>query len=71
MNNLKEIKTTIVGFLLILLTIAYFAIPYISVRELWEVNNLYSVVGFGVGVGLLLAPDRLIDFIFGWLKKKQ
>jgi len=71
MNNLKELKTTITGSILIVLDLLYFALPYFSEKELWEINNMYVVVGLGVGLGLLLAPDRLINFIFGWLKKKQ
>jgi len=71
MNNLKELKTTITGAVLILFTVMYFVLPYFSEKELWEIDNMYVGVGLGVGVGLILAPDRLVDFIFGWLKKKN
>lgn len=70
MNNLKEIKTTILGSLLIIFGVMYFAMPYFSERELWQVNNLYLGSLFIGGILLLLAPDRMLDFAFGWLKKK-
>ena len=71
MNNLKEIKTTILGAIFIKLSLVYMVYPYFSSRELWEVNNLYFVGGLVAGVLLLLAPDRFLDFLFGWIKKKS
>ena len=69
-NNLKEIKTTILGSLLIVVGLAYFALPYFSDRELWEVNNIYLSVCFIGGILFLVAPDRIVNWAFKWMDKK-
>lgn len=70
-NNLKEIKTTIMGILMFVVGLAYFGMPYFSEKDLWEVNNLY--LGFLVvgGILLLLAPDDIIRILLGWIRKRS
>lgn len=70
-KNLKEIKTTIIGLIVWIITGFYFAMPYFSDRELWNPEHYEVVTGFIGGLLLLLAPDRFIDFLFGYLNKKK
>lgn len=70
-KNLKEIKTTVIGLIIWIATGFYFAMPYFSERELWEVHHYEVVSGVIAGLLLLLAPDRFIDFLFGYLSKKK
>lgn len=70
-KNFKEIKTTIIGLLVWIITGIYFLLPYFSDRKLWEVEHYEVGIGFIGGLLLMLAPDRFIDFVFGWLKKKK
>ena len=70
-NNLKEIKTTVIGVLVWIITGAYFFTPYFSDRELWVPEHYEVTVGFIGGLLLLLAPDRFIEFLFGWLNKTK
>ena len=70
-NNFKEVKTTITGVCVWIVTGVYFFMPYFSDRELWEADHYEVVCGFIMGLLLILAPDRLIDFMFGWLNKKK
>jgi len=70
-KNIKEIKTTIIGLVLWALTIAYFVLPFFHEKELWQ-PELYAIaIGFTGGLLLLLAPDRFVDFLFGYLNKKK
>jgi hypothetical protein len=69
-SNIAELKTTLTGIALVLAGVAYFALPYFYHRDLWEVNSWFFGVSVGVGIGLILVPDRIIDFIFGFLRKK-
>lgn len=70
MKNFKEIKTTIVGLLLLVADAVYFGLPYFSDRDLWEPNIMYEVGLFACGIMLLLAPDNFIQIFTGWVKKK-
>ncbi len=70
MKNFKEIKTTIIGLIIWVITGFYFAQPYISEKDLWEVSNAWVTAGFVTGLLLMLAPDRFLTFLFGWLDKK-
>lgn len=70
-NNLKEWKTTVSGFLVWIVTGVYFFMPYFSDRDLWEVNHYEATGGFIVGLLLILAPDRLVDFLFKWMDKRK
>ena len=70
-KNVKEIKTTIIGLLVWIISGLYFALPYFSDKDLWEVERYEVSIGFVGGLLLILAPDRLLDFLFGWLNKKK
>ena len=70
-NNLKEVKTTIIGLIIWVATGFYFVMPYFSEKELWEVSHYEVVSGFIAGLLLLLAPDRFVEFLFGWLNKRK
>jgi hypothetical protein len=69
-NNLKEIKTTILGTIIFLIGVLYFALPYFHVHELWEPSALHAGMIAGAGVLLLLAPDSILDFAKKKLDKK-
>ena len=69
-SNLKEIKTTIIGFVLFLIGVGITVYEYFQV-EVIEWQHYFMPLGFTVaGIGFLAAPDRLLDFLFGWAKKK-
>lgn len=70
MGNFKEIKTTIIGFLLWVISGLYLGLPYFSEKELWEIDSVYVISLFVGGLALMLAPDRFLDILFGWMKKK-
>jgi hypothetical protein len=70
MKNVKELKTTIIGLIIWVATGLYFVTPYFSERELWEIDNIYVISGVVAGLLLLLAPDKFVTFLFGWLSKK-
>lgn len=63
MKNLKEIKTTILGIILVGVA-SYYLLKI-------ESPNYYVVGGlFAGGIGLLLAPDRLLRALFKKLNKE-
>jgi len=70
MRNVKELKTTIIGLIIWVATGLYFVTPYFSDKELWEIDNIYVISGVVAGLLLLLAPDKFVTFLFGWLSKK-
>jgi hypothetical protein len=70
MKNFKEIKTTVIGFLLWIIAGVYLAMPFFSDKELWEPNSLYVIGLFASGLALMLSPDRFLEILFGWMKKK-
>jgi len=70
-NNVKEIKTTIIGIVIWIVTGFYFVTPYFSELELWKPDLYGVVIGIVGGLLLLLAPDRFITFLFGWLNKRK
>ena len=63
-NNLKEIKTTIIGSILFIIGIAIFTYEYITVGTLeWNHYLTPAIVG-GLGIGFLLAPDKILNIAF-------
>jgi len=70
-HNFKEVKTTIIGSLLWVITGIYFFLPYFSDRELWIAEHYEVMSGFIGGLLLMLAPDRFVDFLFTWLNRKK
>lgn len=71
MNNLRQIKTTIIGGVLFLIGLTIFLVEYFTLKEM-AINHYYIPIGFTLGgILFLLAPDRLLDFLFGWLKSKS
>lgn len=62
-------KTTILGVFLIALGIAYFATPYINDSFTYEINKWYEVALVVSGVGFIVAPDKMVNIMFGWLQK--
>ena len=69
-SNIKEIKTTITGLLVWIITGFYFLFPYFSDRELWQSEHWEVSCGFIGGLLLILAPDKFLKFLFGWLERK-
>lgn len=70
MGHIKELKTTITGIVVAIAGSMYFALPYFSSKQLWEPNMWIFGGSIVAGIGLILAPDRLINFLFAWAKKK-
>jgi hypothetical protein len=70
MKNVKEFKTTLTGLIIWIATGLYFAMPYFNEKDLWEVNNIWVASGVIGGLLLILAPDRMLRFLFGFLDKK-
>lgn len=66
-TNVTDWKTTITGLILLLLGVAYFAAPYFSSKELWEVNSYALSSLLVIGLGLIVAPDKIISIAFDWL----
>lgn len=64
-NVIEGWKTTLVGVILI----AIGAIA-LSKYDLFELDKPWSVGFIAGGCLLMLAPDRVLNFAFGWLKKK-
>ena len=69
-SNINDKKTTGIGVFLIVLSLFYFLAPFFSVQELWVASKLYAGIGIGLGCLLVIAPDKLLEIAFGWLKKK-
>ena len=69
-KNFKQIKSTIIGFLIWIGTGFYFVYPYFH-KGLWEPHEYAVGVGVICGLALMLAPDRFVDWMFKWLDKKK
>lgn len=70
MSNLKEVKTTIIGSILFIIGIGILLYEYFTVKEMdWTYYVLPISLGCA-GIGFLLAPDKILEFGFGWLSKK-
>ena len=70
MKNLKEIKTTIMGSILFLLGIVIFTVEYFTLGEMAWNHYVVPAVLLSIGIGLSLAPDKLLDFLFKAGEKK-
>ena len=68
--KLKDIKTTIIGGIFFLMGVTISMVEYFSIglRD-WQ-DYLFPIGLMVCGIGFLLAPDRILDVIFGWIKKK-
>lgn len=65
-KNIKELKTTVLGIIVILIGCFYlFVYPYYltSLEIAREYNETYGWIALGIGVMLILAPDILINGI--------
>jgi hypothetical protein len=69
-NNLKEIKTTLVGALLFVIGVSITLFEYFTVQVVEWMHYALPIGFLTGGIGFLFAPDRLIDFLFSWAKKK-
>lgn len=65
-NNIREWKSTFVGVVLFGIGIY----QYLSDGSTEWSNHIEDMVLVGCGIGFILAPDRLLNFLFGWAKKK-
>ena len=68
MKNLKELKTTFVGALFLLVAFDYELTKLVVKVE--DPKELYFIGGIIIGVGLLLAPDSIIQGIKDLVSKK-
>jgi len=69
-ENLKEIKTTIIGSILFLVGIVITLIEYFTIETVELKHYLFPSLFTIIGLGFVLAPDRLLDFLFSWAKNK-
>lgn len=70
MNNLKELKSTVVGIMLFLIGVVITLIEYFTVDTIEWTHYILPIAFTAIGIGFMLSPDRLLDFFFGWAKKK-
>jgi uncharacterized membrane protein len=68
MKNLKELKTTFVGILFLLVAFDYELTKLVVKVE--DPKELYFIGGIIIGVGLLLAPDSIIEGLKNLVSKK-
>tara|TARA_R110000822_G_scaffold32188_4_gene92669 strand:- start:4569 stop:4793 length:225 start_codon:yes stop_codon:yes gene_type:complete len=71
MENIKEIKSTLTGGILFLLGCGVFTYEYLNIESLAWNHYIVPAVMVGVGIGLLFAPDKFVNFMFSWAKKKS
>lgn len=69
-NNLTQWKSTAIGAILFLLGIIFTVVEYFTVEVIEWQHYIFPAVLTAMGIGFLLAPDRLVDFLFSWAKKK-
>ena len=69
-NNLREIKTTIIGSLLFIAGFLIMLMEYFTTSEVIWTHYIFPGGLLTAGIGFALAPDKLLDFLFGWAKKK-
>lgn len=70
MENLKEIKTTIIGSILFLLGIGVFVYEYITMGTLEWGHYAVPAAITGLGIAFLLAPDKILNLAFRKVKEK-
>lgn len=64
MNNLKEIKSTVVGIILFIVGLVLASKAYLSdTTAVWNDYIMPSVL-MVFGIGMLFAPDKTINWIF-------
>lgn len=71
MKNLKEIKTTIIGSILFIIGLAILVYQFFWIGLIFWKDYLLSIGLMSAGIGFLLVPDRLINFIFNWNYKRK
>jgi membrane-bound ClpP family serine protease len=69
-NNIKETKTTIIGALLFIIGLIMIVMEYFTVDAVIWTHYIFPIGLTTAGIGFMLAPDRLLDFLFGWAKKR-
>lgn len=70
-KKLKELKYTILGLSVWVITGVYFFLPYFLEQATWIPLHYEVTGGFIGGLLLMLAPDRFIDFLFNWMNRKK
>lgn len=70
MNNLKEIKTTIIGSILFLIGVGMAVKVYFFDNLIEWTDYTVSGVFAALGIMFLLAPDRALNFLFKKADKK-
>lgn len=68
MKNLTELKTTFVGLIFLLVAFDYELTKLVVKVE--DPKELYFIGGIIIGIGLLLAPDSIIQGIKDLVSKK-
>lgn len=70
MNNLKEIKSTVVGIILFIVGLVLASKAYLAdTTAVWNDYIMPSVL-MAFGVGMLFAPDKVLTSMFRLLNKK-
>ena len=68
MKNLTELKTTFVGLIFLLTAFDYELTKFVI--EVEDPKELYFIGGIVIGIGLLLAPDSIIEGLKNLVSKK-
>jgi len=68
-NNLKEVKTTVIGGILFLVGLIVFLVEYFTVGNLDWTHYIVPAVFLVGGVGFLLAPDKILNLILRKVSK--
>lgn len=68
-NNLKEIKTTIIGSVLFVVGLIVFLVEYFTVGDLDWTHYVVPAAFLTAGVGFLLAPDKILNLILRKVSK--
>ncbi|TNE80833.1 MAG: hypothetical protein EP332_06335 [Bacteroidetes bacterium] len=70
MKNIKEIKTTIIGALLMLIGAIFFILNVDSLNQ-FKISEMHVPGGFLIsGILFLLAPDKTVNWIFRFFTKR-
>ena len=62
-NNMFQIKSTIVGFVLFFLSGGYYLYPLFGEEITYTPNTYISLGGFVLGLIFLFAPDSLVKML--------
>jgi hypothetical protein len=69
-NNIQDWKSTAIGGILFIIGTLIMVLEYLTFETVEWNHYIFPGVLTTAGIGFVLAPNRLIDFLFSWAKKK-